>query len=1043
MNYRIIAADNYATASKRITELLLKTDQSDLSVGHIVISNDRCSMSAELELLDVLGGSFNTRVLTFARLTSAIMAEKQFISKQSAIMLIGKLAAQLCDSLSCYKKSYDTAGFAQSMYDAISQLKYSAVEPGDINPDSYDVNLRAKMRDVKLIYAAYEDFIRDSYVDSGAKLKELIARAGQSDLIKNSYFYIKDFDNFSTQEILIIRQLVMYSKGVTVAVPYVPGDDRYPSDAFEALLNVAEGLKTDADVTYAVDNQSGFVGEIFQSLFKYKTSFEAKDAEGKVRVKKESDVFAETEGVAAYIRDKVEKGARYKDFLIVAGDVDKYAYAVDRIFAKYDVPYFLDTKAALSEHPLCVLLTDLFAVKTGGYDRDSCLSLAKNFFYGDGSDVDVFENYCLKNNLLYFSSPFDGDLPEDKEAEEARRRLVSFVDGVGLDPKDKVSGYVGKLKALIQSDETRSRLQRLMTAEEITYPSLYKVSCQTEEKTLAVLDTLEGLFGEDVVTAERFSDMLKTGFESTFISLIPLYNDCVVFTTVAKARANGNKNLIVMGASDGEFPSVRRDTKIISDDDIDKLKKDGVCVTPTTESQNRREKFNVFQLLTAPRESLYLSYVAGGDNAAPCLAAEEISAMFDLRVSERDIDVLSAVYCEKQAKERFVEEAALYMDGINSALPRAATLYAALKDKNPGLREFLYSGGEKPNIAGGKDILLPRGKTSVTKMEQFYRCPYCYFLTYGLKAKERDEGELKPLDTGSILHAVLENFVRDYFINGDGAVGDISEAVTPLVEQTLSQAQYAYVKKLPGQVFALRRIQKEAVAVCRAVADMIAASAFKPKYVELPFGFDGAAAEGRKVGDVTLVGKIDRIDQCGRKFILLDYKTGAAKFDESQLYAGQKLQLITYVAVAEKFTGKKCGGFFYMPVHDKFAEGARYGYKGRVLDDGATAFEIDLNAEAGKTSDTLGCGINKNGSISKKSNAGMTEEQLEVYKKYTAVMLDNAARRMEEGFIAARPYADACKYCAYAAACDYADLDGRENKVKADMDTLTEAIKNV
>ena len=151
MDYRIIAADNYATASECIIDMLKKTDQSDLSASHIVISNDRCSMSTELEVLDALGGSFNTRVLTFARLTSAIMTEKKFISKQSAIMLISKLAGEMKDDFSCFKKSYDTTGFAQSMYEAVSQLKYSAVEPRDINPDAYEKNLRAKMREVRMI----------------------------------------------------------------------------------------------------------------------------------------------------------------------------------------------------------------------------------------------------------------------------------------------------------------------------------------------------------------------------------------------------------------------------------------------------------------------------------------------------------------------------------------------------------------------------------------------------------------------------------------------------------------------------------------------------------------------------------------------------------------------------------------------------------------------------------------------------------------------------------------------------------------------------
>ena len=186
MNLQIIAANTYATASKAVIEMLKKTDQTDLSVNHVVISNDRCVMSSEFEMLDALGGSFNTQVLTFARLTSRLMKEKAFISKQSAIMLIGRLAEELSPQFLCFTKSYNTVGFATHVYETISQFKYCAISPEQINPSEFDKNLQLKMHDIKLVYQAYEDFIKDRYIDSGAKLNHLIEQIPHSDFIKNS-----------------------------------------------------------------------------------------------------------------------------------------------------------------------------------------------------------------------------------------------------------------------------------------------------------------------------------------------------------------------------------------------------------------------------------------------------------------------------------------------------------------------------------------------------------------------------------------------------------------------------------------------------------------------------------------------------------------------------------------------------------------------------------------------------------------------------------------------------------------------------------------
>ena len=317
MNFKIIATDNYSTASKAVLQMLKKADQTNLSVNHVVISNDRCRMTSELEMLDALGGSFNTHVLTFARLTTRLMKEKPFISKQSAIMLISRLAEELCDKFLCFTRSYNTAGFSANIYETISQLKYSAISPEQINPSDFDKNLQLKMHDIKLIYQAYEDFIKERYIDSGAKLNHLIKAIPDSDFVKNSYFYIKDFDDFSTQEELIIRQLVIYSKGVVVAIPYKQGRRIYSSENFDHLLQIAKGLKIEPDLTFLTDNQTNYVYHLANNLFDYKTEFEQKPAQN-LFVAKESDIFAEAELVAKHICQQTRDGARYKDFLIVA-----------------------------------------------------------------------------------------------------------------------------------------------------------------------------------------------------------------------------------------------------------------------------------------------------------------------------------------------------------------------------------------------------------------------------------------------------------------------------------------------------------------------------------------------------------------------------------------------------------------------------------------------------------------------------------------------------------------------------------------------------
>ena len=956
MNLKIIATNTYATASKAVIEMLKKTDQTDLSVNHVVVSNDRCRMSSEFEMLDALGGSFNTHVLTFARLTTRLMKEKAFISKQSAIMLINRLAEQLSPQLLCFKKSFNTPGFATNVYETISQLKYSAISPEQINPSQFDKNLQLKMHDIKLIYQAYEDFIKDRYIDSGAKLNHLIEQIPNSDFIKNSYFYIKDFDDFSVQEELIIRQLVIYSKGVVVALPYVKGKRIYPTENFDHLLDIAKGLKIEPQITFLCDNQQNYVFHLENNLFDYKTEFEQKKTKN-IFVSEESDVFAEAELVAKHICQKTREGARFKDFLVVAGDVGQYTYALERVFAKYQIAYFLDNKTKLSEHALSQFIVGILNAFKGGFRRDDCLAVMKNYFYISNYDINRFENVCLKNNLRFFAKPFETN-DEIAFAEQVRGEFVSFVESFGFCHSDNIENYVAKIKNFVKSEVVSNLIEQLCKQANGNDDSLAKISAQAIEKIIVVLDTLNALFGDMFASDQKFCDLLQTGLDAESISIIPLYNDCVVVTSVSKSRANGNKHLVIMGANDGSFPVVKGDTRLVSDGDVDSLVANGINLRPKTENENFKEKFNVFQLLCCPRESLFITYVSKGDKSVPCLAVEEIEKMFETDAGYvAELKKTQHVFAEKQAKENLVCEMSKMADGNVSGAQEASSLYFALDDKQT--LDYVVCDFSKPNLQKGKNLLLPKEKTSVTKIECFYSCPYKYFLQNGLKLKKRDMGELKSVDTGVILHDVLENFVKQIYVKktiNTGVDFCFETFVKNLVESVLKEQKYNYLLNHPKLAHTVTRIKKEALSACSAIFNQMQNSAFKPLEAEQKFGFDDEdswppvkiVADGH---EILLNGKIDRIDTCGDKFVIIDYKTGKASFSNNELFAGKKLQLLTYVQACLQCLGKQCAGFFYMPINNDFNDDSdRFSYVGRVQNDFETITQLDSMAKAGEKS---------------------------------------------------------------------------------------------
>lgn len=60
----------------------------------------------------------------------------------------------------------------------------------------------------------------------------------------------------------------------------------------------------------------------------------------------------EIEHVAKSIRQKLYEGYRYKDILVLLGDMDAYQLQIGPIFDKFEIPYYLGKAEPMAAHPL-------------------------------------------------------------------------------------------------------------------------------------------------------------------------------------------------------------------------------------------------------------------------------------------------------------------------------------------------------------------------------------------------------------------------------------------------------------------------------------------------------------------------------------------------------------------------------------------------------------------------------------------------------------------------------------------------------------------
>ncbi len=103
------------------------------------------------------------------------------------------------------------------------------------------------------------------------------------------------------------------------------------------------------------------------------------------------------EQVATAIRQHIHQGARYKDILLLLGDVDSYKLQIGKIFDKYDIPYYFGKAEEMSHHPLVHFVESLERLRRYRFRAEDLLNLLKSGLYASISqkELDLFESYIL------------------------------------------------------------------------------------------------------------------------------------------------------------------------------------------------------------------------------------------------------------------------------------------------------------------------------------------------------------------------------------------------------------------------------------------------------------------------------------------------------------------------------------------------------------------------------------------------------------------------------------------------------------------------
>lgn len=1015
---KLILTDTYDNAFSLLCEEL-SGNTSDTEMRNLVFCEEKVSLMAERRICEKHGGTFNTEVYSFGNYMRVKKPNINALSKEGSAMVIKRVLDGL--PLGVLKNSKN--GLPSAMFELISQLKSASVTPeilkSALQPETktrIPKLLAEKLTDVINVYAEYEEYLKNNnYEDQSSSLSFLSEVLSESSEIPKTNVFLVGFSAFTSQTRKAVEILVKRAKSVTSVL--VEGDNKFvylneTSNDFRKICKRAGvSLKEYYRPTENNNLQKLLMSGLFNPLYEQPEYVKTESIHYFVA----RSIREEVEKIANVIKQSVmNNGMRYREITIALSDIPLYKEDIKTCFSVLDIPYYLDEKKKPDNHPLITLILNYYDLKRKGLESDSFCAFFKNpLVNADKTFTDAFERYVKRYNLFYnkLKEPFV--YPDTKgdslsEFEEFRKNLLSFLS-------------CNSVEDLLKQLNAKQKLEEFSE-------SLKKIG-EEEEKAIndQIYDAIDNILREmrtflpHGLNVEEERKVFLSAISALELSIIPQYNDAVFIGGFKEASLSCAKYLFVAGLT-SNVPSVKEDVALLGDCDIDSLKNVKILVEPTIKVVNKRVKESVALGMCAFSEKLFLSYPItsfNGDENKKSEALKFITENFETKDFPASNDYLT----EEQGELSFAKACSDFYEGKINDFSEAASFYKL--NESEKLEKLLNESNKQIKIYLNENKrIVFRNTTSPTALENYYACPYKYFLTYGLRLKESEDGRINPLSYGNLMHEIFKEYVKRFSEITDKSSSD--SVFNDCKKKALNNLEFErFLKDQEDGVF-LERALLECEEYCYKTFLAKTKSNFKTNEsdVEVNFGVNCIYPPVSLCnGKAYVSGKIDRVDTFGEFCRIIDYKTGSAKASLEGLFAGRKMQLYLYGAVMKD---KKIAGMYYLPINNEFKPEKSQKSTlavGQTLNDAEVIRAQDCTFFEKGESEFLPITL-KNGEV----KGAVDEQTINAFVKYALALSEQAIKQTEEGVVVPSAYENECEYCNFVALCP--NFNCKPRKVK-------------
>lgn len=1035
----------------------------------IVIVPGQLTFETEKNIISHCGkkGILGLQVFSIQRLAYKILEDTcavAFLTHAEQAMLCSKALSMAGD---VYHGAAQTKDFELCMADLVTRLKSYRQTPESLLEavkKTRDAALRASLTDTADVYAQYLKLCGGRY-DAADMYAVAAGKVAEAAFLQNAHVVIDGMDSYCPAVLHMIGEVMRHANNTVAAFRSEGGGsdtDLFASERGDMVHFIEAAKRTglaveEVDIEAAEPRHSSDALRFFETnLYKYPYDVYKNEPDG-IRLMEADSIAHEVDMLCAGILSEIGQGRRFRDIAVAAGGIDAYAPMLKTRLQECGIPFFIDERRPLRQNTFFDFVYKAMRAAAGD------VMAVFDVVFSRYAPIDADQQRVLRKYVgeyayqgWHMRSQFwrgDDAAKADAVRWAAMQPLLQLEDGMKGSVKRQTNAVLRFLKACDAEKKLTDYCDELSALGQTEQAAYF---AQVYEKTAEVLHGIADIFGDAQLPPQEFYNLFETGCAATKIAVIPPTTDEVGIFDISLVRLKSIDVLFALGVQDGVWPATDDVPGIFSPSERDALKEAGVDIGVYDLAA---EKLKIYTALVRPKERLYISY--NRDSGQPSVLVDRIRRLFPALEVEKDGVAMTSASGMKSDVLGSLAEAMRGGDADGQML-RVCAHYIKQKGWPQTARDILLRTNEAKPMDEQTALRLYGGiRCSATRIENYYKCPFRHFLDYGIKPHQLRDYVGDRIDIGTYMHLALDLFAQGLI--GDGA--DIRELTRDQVTRRMqaaantAAAQHENGKMRDDERFAVMAALLERELVSAALRIQAHFDGSEARIISSEQAFADFTVTTR-FGDISISGKIDRIDASGEYFRVVDYKSSQPKFSLADFMGGVALQLPVYIEAAKRLLkqrgeARKPSGGYYMRIGDTFAEsGDAVRKKARMT--GISLEDPDvLKAFSALTEDNRFAAIDqaviRSGALhSSGKNKYFSQRELDTLLETAVRLIHDAAEAIYQGDIALRPAVntgsgDACAYCDYGAVCMYSgEYDGNDARVLTAVskeDMLKEAVR--